>query len=170
MKKNEFDFMIELKVLIHKTSVDLKLLHLKIWVKNQQKKRDPEEISPLFDKITEVVGLLFAGEKILITKKLNKEKVDALHFGHPGSTIMLTEGNLFRWSGVRKDIENKCSTCSACVSSGKNLESQFSSTEKIKGPVLTYLAKRYKLIFVVHVTTEPYICIRIDWCSIWPVV
>ena len=53
LKKAEFIFMIDPKTLIHKTSVDPKMLQLKICVRNKQKERPPEKLSPVFSKITQ---------------------------------------------------------------------------------------------------------------------
>ena len=40
---------------------------------------------------------------------------------------------------MREDFENKCSTCTACISSSKNSGHQLQLTEKIKLPVMTEL-------------------------------
>ena len=45
LKEAEFDFKIDLKNVIPRTSVDLKLSHPKICVRNQQKERAPEELA-----------------------------------------------------------------------------------------------------------------------------
>ena len=73
--------------------------------------RAREDFSPVFSEITERFGLLFAGDRIVVPEKLKKQVVDALHFGHPGSTKMPAESNIFWWSGMNENIENKCSTC-----------------------------------------------------------
>ena len=69
-KKTELNFMIDLKTLIHKTSVVPKQLQLKICVCTNQKDRAPEEFSSVFSEITEPFGLLFAGYRILIPDEL----------------------------------------------------------------------------------------------------
>ena len=61
-KKAEFNFMIDLKTLKHKTSVDPKLLQLKICVRNKQKDRAPEEFSSVFSEITERFGVIRRGQ------------------------------------------------------------------------------------------------------------
>ena len=86
LKKPEFNFMIDLKTLIYKTSVDPKLLQLKICVRNKQKKETPEEFSPVFSKITRQFSLLFASDRIVIPEELKKKQLmDQLQFGHPCS-------------------------------------------------------------------------------------
>ena len=62
--------MVDLKTLIHKTSVDPKLLQLKRCVRNKLKDRDPEEFSPVFIEITKRFALLFAGDRIAVPEKL----------------------------------------------------------------------------------------------------
>ena len=99
LKKAKFNFMIDLKALKHKTSVDLKLLQLKVCVRNKQKDRAPEKYSPVFSKFVVQFDLLFAGDGIAIPHELKRPVVDALHFGHPGSTKMPAENSIFRWSG-----------------------------------------------------------------------
>ena len=91
--------MMDKKTLIRKISVDPKLLQMKTCIRNNQKKRAPlppsEETSPVFTKLTERFGLLFAADKIVIPDELKKRVVDALYFGRPGSTKMLAESNIF---------------------------------------------------------------------------
>ena len=94
-KKVEFIFMVASRTVIHKNSVDPKWLQLKICQRNNQRERAPEEFSPVSIKLTERFCLQFAGDKIVIPEELQKQVVDALHFGHPGSTKMLAESNVF---------------------------------------------------------------------------
>ena len=175
LKKSEFNFMIHLKTLIHKTSVDPKLLQLKICVCNKQRDRAGKKISPVYSKITQQFGWLFAGDKIVIPGELKRPVVDALHFGHPGSTKMVVESIIFWWSGMKKNIANKCSTCTACMSSGKNSKYQLPLTENFRLPALTEPGPEIQTDFSgkLHsklVTGEPYIFIGIDEYSKWPVV
>ena len=167
LKKAEFNFMIDLKTLIQKISVEIKLLQLKVCVRNKQRDRAPEEISSLYREITERFGLLFAGDRIVVPEELKRPVVDAFHFGHPGSPKMLAESSTFWWSGMKKDIENKYSTCTACMNSGKNLKYQLLSTGKIKIPALTEPGQEIQFdssgkLHHKHVTGEPYILIGID--------
>ena len=106
-------------------SVDPKLPQLKNCQRNKQKEGALEHFSSLFTKLTERFGLLLAEAKIVKPDELKKQVVDALHFGHPGSTKTLAESNIIWWTGMPKDVEEKCSTCTACMSFGKNLQYQF---------------------------------------------
>ena len=75
---------------------------------------------------------------------------------------------------MRKAIENKCSTCTAGMSSGKILKYQLPSTEKIL-PVLTEPSEEMQIDFYgklldKHITGEPYNLFGIDPSGKWPVV
>ena len=173
LKKAEFNCMIDSETLIEKTSVDAKSLQLKICVRNKYKNRAPEEFSPVYSEFNERSGLLFAQDKIVIPDELKRSTVD-VHFGHPGSGKMLAESNIFWWSGMKKDIENKCSTSTACMSSGKNLKCHLPSTEKIRRPALTEPGQEIQIDFSgkLHnkLKGEPYMLIGIDRYSKRPVV
>ena len=110
-----------------------------------QKARALKVFSPVFSDFIERFGLSFAGDKNVILEELSKQVVDALQLGHPGLSKMLADGNIFWWFGLRKDIEDNCSTYTACMSSGKILKHQFHSTEKINLPVLTESGQEIKL-------------------------
>ena len=102
-RKAKFNFIVGLKTLVRKTSVDPKLIQLKICLRNNQKKRALEDISPVFIELNKRSGLQFAGNKIVIPEYLKKQMVETLTFGHSLSMEMLAEKNTFRWSGMRKD-------------------------------------------------------------------
>ena len=113
--------MVDLKTLIQRTLIDPKLLQLIIWLRKNQKEQAPEEISAVISKLTKRFGL-FVGNKIRIPEDLKKQVVEALHFGQPGWTKIPAENIIFQWSGMRNDIEDNCSTRTACMSPGKNLK------------------------------------------------
>ena len=96
----------------------------------ETKVRAPEKISPVSSKIVERFDVFLAGDGIAILDELKRPVVEALHFGHSGSTKMPAENSIFRWSRMKEDIENKCSTCTAYMSSGGNIKYQLPSTEK----------------------------------------
>ena len=129
IKKTKFNFMIDLKTVIHKTSVDPSLLQLKKCVRNKWKDWAPGEFSPVHSKIPESFGLLVSGDRIVIPEEVKRPVIGALHLGHPGSTKMLTQ-NTFLWlSGWKKDIK-KCSKWTAYMSSDEFFEYQLPSTKK----------------------------------------
>ena len=167
--------MIDLKTLIQEISVDPKSLNLKICFRNKQKEKTPDEFFPVFNGITGRFGMLFAGDMILVPEDLKRQVVDALRFERPGSTKMLAETSVFSRSGLKKYIENKCSTCTACMSSGRHLKYQLPSTEEIKLPLWTEPGKEVKNDFSgkllkKQTTGEPNILIGIDRFSEWPAV
>ena len=76
---------------------------------------------------------------------------------------------------MKKDVENKCSTCTACMCSGMNIKYQLPSTEKNGLPALTEPGQQIQIdlsgkLHNKHVTGKPYILIGIDRYSKWPVV
>ena len=174
--KVEFNFMEDFETLILKTSVDPKLLQLKICLRMNQKElalKKSLRFSPT--KFTERFGLLIAKDKFSETEELKKQVVDALDFGHPVWKRKLTEGNILWWAGMRKDIEESCSKSTVCLSSGKKLKYQLLMTKKISLPVLTELGRETQVNFSgklheKHVVGEPYILIGIDRYSIWLIV
>ena len=70
-------------------------------------------------------------------------------------------------SGMRKDIEIKGSTYTACLRSDKNIKCELTFTERIKLPVLTESVQELQFDFSgklhdKHVTGEPYVLIGND--------
>ena len=55
LKKSEFNFMITLKTLIHKISIDPKLLQLKVCVRNNKKDRASEELASVYSEIFRMI-------------------------------------------------------------------------------------------------------------------
>ena len=121
LKKSEFNFIVDLKILFQKSSVDPKKFQLTTSLRNNQKEGPPGDFTAVFIELTEHFGLLLAVGKIVIPEHLKKQVVKALHFGHTGSTKMQSETNIFWWSRMKKDIKYKCSTYTACISSVENL-------------------------------------------------
>ena len=56
--------------------------------------------------------------------------INALHFGHPGETKMLTDSKIFWWPGMAEDIKKKQKECIPCRNAGKNLKTQIPKTDK----------------------------------------
>ena len=86
LKKAEFDFIVDQKTLIHKSSVDPKVLQLRICPRKKPKRGSSRKNSPIFVELTERFCLLFAGHKVVKPEVLKKKVLDSLHFGHPSST------------------------------------------------------------------------------------
>ena len=58
--------------------------------------------------------------------------INALHFGHPGESKMLTDSNILWWPGMAEDIKVKTKECISCRNAGKKLKTQIPQTEKSK--------------------------------------
>ena len=129
-KNAEFTFMVGLKNLIHKVLVDLKLSQSENCLRTNQEERALEYLSLASSELTKRVGSLFAGEKNVMPQESEKQVVDALHFGYSGSTKMLAESNIFCWTGMRKDKQENCSTCTACMRSREKLTYHLPMTKK----------------------------------------
>ena len=70
LKKAEFNSTVDIKILIEKTLIDPKVLHMRIRQRNNQKEQASEENYLVFTEITERFGLLFAGKKIVKSEEL----------------------------------------------------------------------------------------------------
>ena len=147
LSKAELKFMVKLKSLLEKTSVDPNTLQLKNCLRNIQKERAPEQFSPVLTNLTEQFGLLFAGDKMVVPEEIKKRVKDALHFGHPKSTKVLAESKVICWAGMQKDIKWKHSTGTACMSSGKKLTYQSPMTKNINLTVLTEMEREREIDF-----------------------
>ena len=86
-KKAEFNFMLDLKSLISKTA---------------------------FIKLSIRCGLVFVNDQIAGPFDVRR-MFDILHFGHTGTTKMLSKQGIFWMPGMRKDIEQKIKDCTACL-------------------------------------------------------
>ena len=88
---------------------------------------------------------------------------------------MRTKSRKFWWSKMRKAIENKCSTSKACMSSGKKLKYHSLPTAKSRLHLLTKPGQEKQInssgkLHDRNITGEPYLFIRIDVNSNWPVI
>ena len=76
--------------------------------RNNQEERATENLFPVFGKLTESCGLLFAGDKIVIPEVPMKQVVEAVHCTYRGSSKTLAESSILYLSGLRKYIEKMC--------------------------------------------------------------
>ena len=98
--------MVDLKSLIHKVSVDPKLLHSKPCLQNNQKQHDPEENPVVFIELTIRFRLFFAGDRTITSQEFLKLMSERLLFGHTASTKKIAASSNFCWSGMEKDSKN----------------------------------------------------------------
>ena len=80
------NFIFDIKVTEHKTSVDPKLLQLKFFDCNKQQHLGPENFSPVFVELINRFGLSFASDETVNAEELKRQIVHALHFGNPRFT------------------------------------------------------------------------------------
>ena len=110
--------MVDLKTLNHQSLVDPKPKQLKS-VSNNQRKRSPEKISPVFSELIQLVGWKFGGieETLGASTAFRSTQLDQI----------VVKRNILGWSEMRKDIESKWNTCMICNSSGGTLKYQLPS-------------------------------------------
>ena len=101
-------------------------------MKREGRDTAPVGYRPVFDKLSIRWGLVFLDEQIAVRIDLRRKLFGILHFGHSGTTKMLSEAKNVWWPEMRKDIEQKIKDCTACLATGKNLEYQIPkiNTEK----------------------------------------
>ena len=116
--------MLDLKTLISKTAIDPEIRGVRASMRREEKDTAPEGYRPVFDKLSIRWGLVFVGDQIAVTIDLRKMLIEILHFGHSGTTKMLSDAKIFLWPEIRKDIEQKVKDCTACLATGKNLNYQ----------------------------------------------
>ena len=107
IKKAEFNFMLDLKTLISKTSIDPEMTRVRASMKRKEKDTAPEGYRPVFDKLSIRWGLVFVDNQIAVPFDLRRKLIEILHFGHSGTTKMLSDAKIFWWPEMRKDIEQK---------------------------------------------------------------
>ena len=139
IKKAEFNFMLDLKTLISKTAIDPEMTRVRASMRREEKDTAPEGYRPVFDKLSIRWGLVFVDDQIAVPINLRRKLIEILHFGHSGTTKMLSDAKIFWWPEMRKDIEQKVKDCTACLATGKNLKyqipkNQYGKLEKLSEP------------------------------------
>ena len=124
IKKAEFNFMLDLKILIAKSITDAELNRVRDAMRRTERNTAPEPYRPVFEKLSNKWGLTFNEDRIIVPTELRKKLLDTLHFGHAGSTKMLAESKIFWWPNMCREIEVRTKKCVACMASGKNLNYQ----------------------------------------------
>ena len=105
IKKAEFNSMLDLQILIPKSSVEAKLLQFMICLRNKQKKRAPKKISPVFIEITKRFSLLSAGDKSVIPVQLKEQIVELYVLDSPARERTRPRATYFGDTG-RKNVWN----------------------------------------------------------------
>ena len=108
-------------------------------MRREEKDTAPEGYRPVFDKLSFRWDLVFVDDQIAIPIDLRRKLIKILHFGHSGTTKMLSDAKIFWWPEMRKDIDQKVKDCTACLATGKNLKyqipkNQYGKLEKLSEP------------------------------------
>ena len=170
IKKAEFNFMLDLKTLISKK---LEMTRVRASMRREEKDTAPEGYRPVFDKLSIRWGLVFVDDQIAVPIDLRRKLIEILHFGHSGTTKMLSDAKIFWWPEMRKDIEQKVKDCTACLATGKNLKYKIPKNQYGKLEKLSELGQELQIDFTgkLHnkkLNGEPQILIAIDRFSKWP--
>ena len=173
IKKAEFNFMLDLKTLIAKSSTDAELNRVRDAMRRDDRDTAPEHNRTNFDKLNNEWGLTFNYDRIVVPTELRKKLLDTLHFGHAGATKMTAEAKIFWWPNMQKEIEEKTKNCVACMSSGKNLKYQLPKNEFGKLKTLTEPEQEIQIEFSGKLNNKKLngdhqILIAIDRFSKWP--
>ena len=144
-------------------------------MRREEKDTALEGYRPVFDKVSIRWGLVFVDDQIAIPIVLRRKLIETLHFGHSGTTKMLSDAKIFWWPEMRKDIEQKVKDCTACLATGKNLKSQIPKNHYGKLEKLSEPGQELQIDFTgkVHnknLNGEPQILVAIDGFSKWPTV
>ena len=129
IKRAEFNFMLDLKTLIAKSSTDAELNRVRDAMRRGEKNTALDQYRNVFEKLNNRRGLTLNDHRIVIPTELRKKLLDTLHFGHAGATKITAGAKIFWWSNMLKEIEDKTKNCVACMSSGKNLKYQLPKNE-----------------------------------------
>ena len=104
IKKAEFEFMMDLKSLISRTSFDPELTRVRASMRQEDGETTPDGNRPVFDKLSIRWGLVFMNDQIVVPVDLRRRLLDILYFGHAGITKMLAEAKIFWWPEINRDI------------------------------------------------------------------
>ena len=69
------------------------------------------------EKFSNMWGLTFNDEKIIVPVELRKKLMESLHFDHAGTNKKLAEGRIFWWPNISKELKDRTKSCVAA--SGK---------------------------------------------------
>ena len=92
--KAEFNFMLDLKTLIAKSSTDAHFSRVRDAMRRGEKNTAPEHYRTNFEKLNNKWGLTFNYDRIVVPAELRKKLLDTLHFGHVGATKMTAEAKI----------------------------------------------------------------------------
>ena len=83
IEKAEFNFMLDLKTLIAKSSTDAELNRVRDAMKRGEKNTATDQYRTTFEKLNNKWGLTFNDDRIILPTELRKKLLDTLHFDMP---------------------------------------------------------------------------------------
>ena len=83
IKKAEFNFLLDLKTLIAKSSTDAELNRVRDAMKRGEKNTATDQYRTTFEKLNNKWGLTFNDDRIIVPTELRKKLLDTLHFDMP---------------------------------------------------------------------------------------
>ena len=89
IKKEEFEFMMDLKTLIAKTAIDPELSPVRNSMRREAQEKIPDGYQTVVDKLSKRWGLVFVDNQIVVSIDLRRRLLDIIHFGHSGITKMI---------------------------------------------------------------------------------
>ena len=95
IKEAEFEFMMDSKTLIAKTALDPELTLVRNSMRREDRETIPNGYRTVFDKLSVRWELVFVDDQIVIPIDLRRRLLDILHFGHSGTTKMISEAPIF---------------------------------------------------------------------------
>ena len=173
IKKAEFNFMLDLKSLISKTAIDPEMTRVRASMRREKKDTAPEGYRPVFDKLSIRWGLVFVDDQIAVPIDLRRKFFEILHFGHSGTTKMLSDAKAVWWPEMRKDTEQKVKDCTAFLATCKNFKyqipkNQYGKLEKQSEPGQELLIDFTRKLHNKNLNREPQKLIAIGRFSKWP--
>ena len=144
-------------------------------MRREEKDTALEGYRPVFDKLSIRWGSVFVDDQIAIPIVLRRKLIETLHFGHSGTTKMLSDAKIFWWPEMRKDIQQKVKDCTACLATGKHLKCQIPKNHYGKLEKLSKPGQELQIDFTgklhnKNLNGEPQTLVAIDRFSKWPTV
>ena len=115
--------------------------------------------------LSEVDGLLFYGERLVIPTALRDDVLKQLHEAHQGVTKTLQKAmqSVF-WPGLRRRIEDKCQSCDTCLRSERN-----ETKEPLIPLPIPYTPFEMVGVDLFHLDGKDFLLL-VDYLTKWPVV
>ena len=172
IKKAEKDFALDLPMLVEERARDEKMLNAIAAIEKDQLENIFYPYRPHRDHLTTRFGLLFYNDKIVVPEAMRTTIIAMLHHGHPSTAKMDHSAEAFWWPGLHRETREKSENCPSFKASGKNLKTQFPSTEKNNLDILFEPNQEIQLDFAGPIKFKTlgyvFILVAVDRFSKWP--